>query len=380
MAGRHTATVDVLGPRALNRATLQRQLLLDRVSTTAEDALERLTGMQGQAPDAPYVGLWSRLEDFRHEELAQLITQRRAVRATLMRGTVHLVTTPDFLTLRAAVQPLLERLFAGSPFARNLRGAGVDLEALIAEALPLLEATPRTRAQLARALGERRPGADPLSLAYAVTYLLPLVQVPPRGIWGSRGQATYTSCGRWLGRGLDPHPDVEAMLLRYLGAFGPATVADMGAWSGLPGLREVVDGFRPRLAVFHDERGRELLDLPDAPRPDPDTPAPVRFLPEYDNVLLSHADRGRVLPDGRLPPLMPGNGGRLGTVLVDGRFAATWKITTTPGAPVLTVEPFARLARGARVALEEEGLRLLRFVTGEAAGAAGEVRIGPGSV
>jgi Winged helix DNA-binding domain len=356
--------MDVLGPRALNRATLHRQMLLQRVELTAEEAIERLVGMQGQAPNAPYVGLWSRLEGFRTEELATLLTTRRAVRATVMRGTVHLVTAADFAALRPVVQPMLERLFARSPFARNLRG--LDLDALLAEAIPLVKEKPRTRAELARALAERRPGIDGLSLAYAVTYLVPLVQVPPRGIWGSRGQATWMSADAWLGRGLE-RPDVEGLLLRYLGAFGPATVADMRAWSGLSGLREVVELLRPRLRVFHDQRGRELQDLPDAPRPHPDTPAPVRFLPEYDNVLLSHADRSRVLDHDRLPPLPPGNGGRLGTVFVDGRLAATWRMTTSARGALLTVEPLARVSRRDRQALEEEGRRLLEFVAGDSA-------------
>ena len=373
-----TATMDVVGPRALNRATLQRQMLLEREAMPAEEAIERLAGLQGQAPDAPYVGLWSRLEGFRQEELAGLLVQRRAVRATVMRGTVHLVTAADFLALRPAMQPLLERLFAASPFARNLRAGDVDVELLLAEAIPLLDAAPRTRSHLARALAGQRPGVDGMSLAYAVTYLLPLVQVPPRGIWGSRGQATYARAQPWLGRELDPRPDVETMLLRYLGAFGPATVADMGAWSGLPGLREVVERLRPQLRTFNDERGRELLDLPDAPRPHPDTPAPVRFLPEFDNVLLSHDDRSRVLVAGRLPPLLPGNGGRLGTVLVDGWFSALWKVATSGGSPLLTVEPFVELSRADGAAIEEEGLRLLRFVAGEAPGdGPGEVRIVP---
>jgi Winged helix DNA-binding domain len=363
--GSETAShMDVLGPRALNRATLQRQMLLQRVELTAEEAIKRLVGMQGQAPDAPYVGLWSRLEGFHTEELATLITGRRAVRATVMRGTVHLVTAADFAALRPVVQPMLERLFARSPFARNLRG--LDLDALLAEAIPLVEEKPRTRAELARALVERRSGTDGLSLAYAVTYLVPLVQVPPRGIWGSRGQATWMSAERWLGRALE-RPDVEGLLLRYLGAFGPATVADMRAWSGLSGLREVVELLRPHLRVFHDQRGRELLDLPDAPRPHPETPAPVRFLPEYDNVLLSHADRSRVLDHERLPPLPPGNGGRLGTVLVDGRLAATWRITASEPGALLTLEPLATVSRRERQALEEEGRRLLEFVAGDAA-------------
>jgi hypothetical protein len=356
--------MEILGPRALNRATLKRQMLLERTPLTAGEAIERLAGMQGQAPDAPYVGLWSRLEGFRPEELVTLLTERRAVRATVMRGTVHLVTADDFAAMRPVVQPVLERLFAGSPWARNLRGLG--LGALLAEALPLVREQPRTRAELARELGERRPGIDGLSLAYAVTYLMPVVQVPPRGIWGRRGQATWGSAETWLGRGLG-RADVEGLLLRYLGALGPATVADMGTWSGLSGLREVVEALRPRLRVFNDQRGRELLDLPDAPRPDPDTPAPVRFLPEYDNVLLSHADRSRVLDPGRLPPLAPGNGGRLGTVLVDGRFAATWRIITPAHGALLTVEPLATVSGRDRMALEEEGRRLLEFVAGDSA-------------
>jgi hypothetical protein len=339
-------------------------MLLERVELTAEEAIERVVGLQGQAPDAPYVGLWSRLEGFHTEELATLITARRAVRATVMRGTVHLVTAADFAALRPVVQPMLERLFARSPFARNLRG--LDLDALLAEAVPLVEEKPRARAELARALAERRPDIDGLSLAYAVTYLVPLVQVPPRGIWGSRGQATWMSAETWLGRALE-RPDVEGLLLRYLGAFGPATVADMRAWSGLSGLREVVEPLRPRLRVFNDQHGRELLDLPDAPRPHPDTPAPVRFLPEYDNVLLSHADRSRVLDPGRLPPLAPGNGGRLGTVLVEGRFAATWRITRPAHGALLIVEPLATVSGRDRVALEEEGRRLLEFVAGDSA-------------
>jgi hypothetical protein len=199
---------------------------------------------------------------------------------------------------------------------------------------------------------------------------VPTVQVPPRGIWGSSGPAAFTTTEAWLGA--PPAPGtrdvLDRMVLRYLAAFGPATVRDAQTWSGLTRLGEVADRLRPRLRTFRDADGRELIDLPDAPIPDPDTPAPPRFLPEYDNVLLSHADRSRVIPVSRSVPLPPGPGGARGTVLVDGFWQATWKITRTPegGAAVLRIEPFGHLSRGEAAAVAEEGARLLCFVAEDA--------------
>jgi hypothetical protein len=350
---------DVLSTRALNRALLARQLLLEREPLGTAEALEQLVGLQAQAPNAPYVALWSRLAPFDPAELAGLLERHEAVRTHVMRTTVHLVTARDCRTLRPLMRTVVERGFRSSPWAKNL--AGADLEAITAAGRELLRESTLSRPELAAQLGERFPGPDPLSLAYAVTYLVPAVQPPPRGIWGKRGGAAWTETERWIGAELDPEPSVDAVLLRYLAAFGPASVADARTWSGLPGLREVVERLRPQLRSFRDEGGRELFDLPDAPRPDPDTPAPPRFLPEYDNVLLSHADRSRIIGPGRLVPLPPGNGGSAGTVLVDGAFRAVWRIERANGRATLVVTPHARLARAETGAVTAEAERLLAF-------------------
>jgi hypothetical protein len=353
---------EVLDRRALNRATLARQMLLERARMSALEALERLVGMQAQAPRAPYLGLWSRLERFRGAELSELISARHAVRAPLMRATLHLVTARDFPVLRGVVQPVLERSFAGAPFDVS----GLDRQALLEAGRSLLADRALTRPELGAALGRRWPEHDPASLAQAITYLVPVVQVPPRGLWGSSGAARWTLAESWLDdRGATATAaSREALVLRYLAAFGPATVRDAQTWSGLTRLAGVVDRLRPRLRTFRDERGAELFDLPDAPRPDPDTPAPPRFLPEYENLLLSHADRSRFLPAGERVPLPPGLGGRSGTLLIDGIVRATWSIQRTSASAILQIEPFDRVSN--REAIREEGARLLGFAAEDA--------------
>jgi hypothetical protein len=342
----------MLTVRALNRALLERQLLLRRARLGVADALERLVGMQAQVPTAPYVGLWSRVEAFDPAALSALLEERGAVRGTLMRSTVHLVTARDFRGLRAVLQNVMERHFGSSPFARRIEG--VDLAALLAAGRELVEREPLGTTDLAHALGPRWPDADPESLAYAIRFILPLVQVPPRGLWPVRkgaGRAKVTTIEHWTGEPLPADPPVQDTIRRYLAAFGPATVQDIAAWSGLSGVRPVVDGMR--LERVEDDQGRELLDVPGAPLPDPDTPAPVRFLPEFDNLLLSHKDRTRIVPEDLRTIVRD----RLGApmFLVDGFARGTWKVDGDR----LAIEPFVPLSRAERRAVDEEGERLL---------------------
>jgi hypothetical protein len=356
---------DTLSPRALNRALLARQGLLSRVRVPALEMVERLVGMQAQVPANPYLGLWSRIDGFRPEELSDLIDGRAAVRAQLMRSTIHLVSARDCMALQPLTAPVLARTFK-SPFAAQLRGAVLD--EVVAAGVELLAERPLTRAELAERLAPRWPEAEPGALAHAVTFHAPLVQATPRGLWRQSGQATWALSETWLGAPLDRDARVDDFVLRYLAAFGPASTADVRTWSGLTGLREVMERLRPRLRTFSDEQGRELFDVPDGLLPDPDTPAPPRFLPEYDNVALSHADRSRLFA-GSGGPAYP-RGSTIGSLLFDGFYRADWRLNGS----TLEIQGFeARRGDppGAREAIEEERVRLLEFLASDAGGYAG---------
>jgi hypothetical protein len=350
----------VLDRRALNRALLERQMLLGRRRVPALQAVERLVGLQSQVPRDPYVALWSRLDRFRPAALAEPMTDRRALRMTLFRGTLHTVTAADAVALRAAIQPVVERMLRSQAAFRTATD-GIDLETLLDAFGRSLDEAPRTRAQLAEAVADRYPGRDATSLSLAM-YLMPTVQVTPRGIWGESGRSAFTTVEAWLGRPVDDTTDLDALLLRYLAAFGPSTVADAQSWSGIPGLRPAFEALRPRLRTARDQRGRELFDVPGAPYPDPNTPAPVRFLPEYDNVGLAHKDRGRIIPDGVAQWTEVGWGG----VLVDGFAAARWKLDADRAGATLRIEPFGKLARDDRAAVSQEGERLAAFLAPDA--------------
>ena len=326
-------------------------------------AVERLVGMQAQVPRDPYVALWSRLDRFGPEGLAKPIAERRALRMPLFRATLHLVTARDALVLRPVLQQALERLlYRGSPFGRLL--AGVDVEELVATAASFMEERPRTRAELAPLLAARWTEHDGPSLAYAVTYLMPLVQVTPRGVWGRSGRSAFTTLEHWLGRPIHQGGDVAEVIVRYLAAFGPATVADAQTWSGLVGLGPAIERLRPRLRTFRDERGRELFDVPGAPLPDPDGPSPPRFLPEYDNVLLSHADRSRIVSDDVRPRMFRVGWGH---VLVDGFVAGRWKLEREKTRATLRIETDGPLRKANQRTVSDEGERFVAFLAEDAA-------------
>jgi hypothetical protein len=356
-------TVERLSTRALNRALLARQLLLRRQDRRPLEVIEHLVGLQAQEPRDPYLALWSRLDPFDPAEVEQLLESRAVARAPLMRTTIHLATARDCLAIRPLVQPILDRA-QRSNFARRL--AGADVDALAAAGQRILEQRPRTFAELRAHLGEDWAGYDAQAVAYSVSYLVPLVQLPPRGLWRRGGQATWTTAERWLGR--LPKRDaasLDELVRRYLAAFGPATARDVQTWCGLTGLAEVIDRLRPDLVTFGDENGAELVDLPDAPRPDPDTPAPVRFLPQYDNVFLSHADRSRIVSEQTRGRAQAPNG-RVSTLLVDGFIAALWRLERSRRAAVLRVLPLERWSKRTRATVEDEAARFLAFAAADA--------------
>jgi hypothetical protein len=352
-----------LGARALNRALLARQGLLARVTRRVPTVVEQLIGLQAQNTASPYVALWSRLEGFRVEDLSRLLRTRRVVRLALFRSTVHLVTARDARVLRPAVQPAIERALRASQYGRRL--AGIDLGALAAAGRALLEREPLTTSELGERLAPRFPGAGAEAIGNALRAHLALVQLPPRGVWGEGGPPRCAILDAWLDEPLDHGGDQAALLLRYLAAFGPATAADFQAWSGVQGGKAIVERIRPRLRVFIDERGRELYDVPRAPLPEPDAPAPVRFLPEYDNAFIAHADRERIVAAADLARMRAANG-FLSPFLVDGFVAGTWKIAVEKTRATLTLRPMRKLPRGARAELEDEGARLLAFFAPDA--------------
>lgn len=315
--------------------------------------------MQSQAPEPPYFGLWTRVEGFATDDLSALIADRRAVRIVLMRGTIHLVSARDCLRLRPVMQPVLARALQGG-YGKRL--AGIDDAELAAAGRAIVEERPLTFSEIGALLGARWPGRDGAALGNAIRALVPLVQVPPRGLWGRSGQARHTSAEVWLGEPFGAEDAADATIVRYLAAFGPASVRDVQTWSGLTRLREVVERLRPRLVTFRDAQGVELFDLPDAPRPEGDTAAPSRFLPPFDNVLLSHADRTRIVADEHRAHVFGSSNGLIpATVLVDGFVGGTWTIARTRDRATLVMEMFASPSKPSRSALEEEGARLLAF-------------------
>ena len=352
----------VLTLRQLNRATLTRQMLLERRAVAVGEAMAQLLGLQAQRAMAPFVGLWSRVEGFRREDLAGAIGDRQVVKATMWRATLHLVTEADFRGFRSTVQPMLS---AASQSINQARAQNLDVQLLVDAARKFFGEWPRTFAELSTMLGELRPGVDVGAMRYAVRTHLPLIQVPVDGGWSYPGNPRFTLAESWLEGEITAEDRLKDLLLRYLAAFGPAGVTDFQTWSGLR-LKERIDEFRPDLTVYRDEARRELFDLPDATIPEAGSTAPVRFLPEYDNLLLSHQKRTRVIADEhRSRVYLPGLRVR-STFLVDGFVAGAWRLESSKTSSMLVIEPFQALSAVQARALSDEAERLVRFVSPEA--------------
>ncbi|MEV6238660.1 winged helix DNA-binding domain-containing protein [Lentzea sp. NPDC051838] len=337
-----------LSQDALNRALIERQMLRERADIGAFAAIERLFGIQAQEPKSPYIGLWTRLNHFRPDELEDLLVSRYVVRILLMRGTIHLVSAVDALTLRPHMQLRLDRELQSGPFAKHLRG--LDLDAVAEAGRKILEEDPQGTADAGKQLKQLWPDREHTVLGNALRNKLALVQLPPRGLWHQSGRAVCTTMESWLDQEQHPMP-LERLVLRYLKAFGPATVMDAQQWSGLTRLTDTFEALRPQLETFRNEAGKELFDLPDAPRPDPETSLPVRLLPEFDNILLAHADRRRVIADDRLGVVIGGKP----TVLVDGYVVATWSMAKDK---TISVDYLDKLPKSRQKAVAEECDRL----------------------
>jgi hypothetical protein len=355
-------TVRVLSERELNRATLDRQLLLRRADIDAAEAVEHLVGLQTQIPPNHYVGLWTRLAGFDAEDFSQRFQDREFVRISLQRSTIHTVTARDCLPLRQLLQPVQDRNLKGA-FGKRLQG--IDLKELAERARVFVEEEPRTFNDLGKLLAESYPDYDVQALGVAARNNLALVQVTPRGLWLQGGLAKHTTAENWLGNAKAiPAMEPEELVLRYLKAFGPASVMDAQNWSGLTGLREVFEQLRGGLVVFKSESGTELFDLPDAPRPDEDVPAPARFLPDYDNVFIGHKDRARI-NDTRVSKEKIFSGQTpISTFLVDGRIRGVWNVETDKKRTTATLNliPLVPITKEQHAELETEGVALLTFL------------------
>jgi hypothetical protein len=338
-----------LTDRQLNRALLARQLLLERQSLPADEAIGRVAGLQAQAAVPPFVGLWTRLRDFDEAELQALIDDGRVVRATLMRHTIHFARADDYVWLRPTIQPALDANF-GAQTRKRL--ATVDIQPFLDAARREFKKRPLTFAEVKELIRAKAPDSDVDAIAYGVRTHIPLIGVPNESRWRFGGKAPFVLAGKLA------KPDPKEMVRRYLRAFGPATPADATAWSGVGGMRQVFEDLRPELRTFQDEAGRELFDVEDGLLPDEDTEAPVRFLPEYDNTLLAHKDRSRVIADEHRKLIYIGAGLMVGTVLLDGLASATWRIKDGE----LSLEPFRRLTKAERKAIEPEAEALREWL------------------
>lgn len=351
----------VLSLRQLNRTLLARHLLLERSPLECHAAVETLVALQSQISNPPYIGLWTRLQQFEKRDLTALLESRQVVRAPWLRSTLHLVGAADHQRFQAVIQPALAR---GLRSFFGPRAKGLDIDRLIEIARPFLEAETPAIGALRDKLQEHMPDQDKQAMAYAVRSFLPLVQVPPSGAWGVGTRATYTTAELWLGAA-EP-ADLATLFRRYLAAFGPATVMDFQTWTGMTSLKSQLAPSLTDLEPYGDEDGRALYDFPDLPIDSLETAAPIRFLPEYDNILIAHKDRRRILPEAHRKTVIVSAGRVLGSVLIDGFVGAIWKAQRQKTSARLLVSLFARQPDDLLKTIEAEGLALLRFVADDA--------------
>jgi hypothetical protein len=352
-----------LSARALGRATLARQMLLRREEVPVAEAVGRLGALQAQEPRPPVLALWSRVDGLAAEAVTRALEERDVVRATAMRATLHLMTGEDYLATRGA---LAEALAGATRVLRGERSENLDVDATLDAARELLTGGPLTFAEIRDALAERFPGAHPRGLGYTVRMRLPLVMVPTEDRWGFPSAARFGLADEWLG---EPVPDAaapEELVRLHLRAFGPATAADVASWTGIGGVAATLAGMADELVPLRDEAGRELWDLPDGPRPGDDVEAPPRLLPEFDSLLLAHADRSRLIDDAHRARVVTPNLRVRATFLWDGRVAGTWSVERAKGVARLTLTPFARLPKGASAALRDEAAGMVRFAEPQA--------------
>jgi hypothetical protein len=337
----------VLTLRELNRALLERQLLLGRRRLAAPGAMERLCALQAQYSLSPYLALWSRVTGFRKEQLTRALEERKVVKSTLFRITLHMTSARDYPYFAAAWLPAAQEM---TPRVTVEKAAELSHKVYTAASRQV------THEQLEKIAAEEMGGR------WRVRTLAPLVHVPPSGTWGFHGRPELVVMEAWLGVDLPTREEGAKHLVRsYLASFGPATHQDLLRFAGVrigdlrPGLEQL------ELRTFRDERGRVLLDLPRGPLPDGDAPAPVRFLPKWDSSLLAYAppERSRILPEKFRSTVIRKNGDVLPTVLVDGFVAATWNVDKKRG---LEIEPLRKLTKAERAEIDEEGERLVAFV------------------
>jgi Winged helix DNA-binding domain len=357
-----SATGDTLTLRQLNRATLARQMLLEREDIPVAAAVERLCGIQAQEARPPFVGLWTRLAGFRAEDLHSLLHKRSVVRATFLRGTLHLLAAKDYLAFRTAIQPVLNDALK----VLGSRAKGLDPELVLPIATALYEQEPRNFNDLRALLQAEFPDVNERALGYTVRTRLPLVMVPTEDRWAFPTVADFTLAANWLSAPLSEDDSADDLVRRYLAAFGPATAADVQTWSGLRGVKEVIARLRPELITVQDPNGKEMFDLPDAPRPDGDVPAPARFLPEFDNLVLSHADRTRVIADEHRGHVVTKNLRVRASAWHDGFACGIWDLERKKTSVTLRVTPFRRLSPDAVRELTDEAESLLEFLEPDA--------------